>query len=368
MTLEWTLFAVICAFVVGRLTVRQSAPKVSVEPEEGHTQIPVQTLIENMDAGIVVLDDNNDIVMINGPGREMVQCPADPIGFPLERTALGSELFSIMKRKKSDAVELCLAHASDRYIHARVVSSKGWVGAVFVLHEITELKRLDAVRSDFVANVSHELRTPVSVIAANSETLMDGALEDTEVARDFVGAIHRNAVRISNLVSDLLDLARIEAGSVELEVEAVNLHGAVSRTIESLDAVAKSKGIGLANETGESLEVQVNQDAFEQVLINLTENAVKYGRQGGKVFFRSHQTLTHVRIEVIDDGVGIAAEHRLRLFERFYRVDKGRSIAEGGTGLGLSIVKHLVTSMGGDVGMEPNHPTGSVFWVTIPAD
>jgi two-component system phosphate regulon sensor histidine kinase PhoR len=215
--------------------------------------------------------------------------------------------------------------------------------------------------------VSHELRTPVSVIAANSETLLDGGLDDTEMAREFVSAMHRNAGRISNLVTDLLDLARIEAGTVNLEPKTVDVHVAVNCTLQTLASVAADKGVTFSNEVPVGLEAWADSDAFEQVLLNFIENAVKYGREGGMVCIRSHRTADHVRVDVIDDGVGVAAPHRVRLFERFYRVDKGRSRSDGGTGLGLAIVKHLVNAMGGEVGMEPNFPTGSVFWLTVPA-
>jgi two-component system phosphate regulon sensor histidine kinase PhoR len=367
MTLEWCLFATLCAFVLGRFTVRRPSPHESVDTAAQPEDLQVEALLESMESGIVVLDDAHCIAMINGRGREMIQCLDDTVGLHLDQTELGPALIPLIKGNKEKSVELRLLHDPDRFIHARIAPSKGWDGLVFILHEITELKRLEAVRSDFVANVSHELRTPVSVIAANSETLLDGALEDKEVAREFVIAMHRNAGRISNLVSDLLDLARIEAGSVEIDSSAVGLHSVVNRTIESLSSVVTTKNISLINETDLSLQVYANPDALEQVLLNFTENAVKYGNQDGTVCIRSHQTSSHVRVEVIDDGVGIAAQHRDRLFERFYRVDKGRTLAEGGTGLGLSIVKHLVTSMGGDVGMEPNFPTGSVFWFTIPS-
>ena len=231
---------------------------------------------------------------------------------------------------------------------------------------MTDIRKVDRVRRDFVANVSHELRTPVSVIRANAETLLDGALEDEEVARTFVSAVHRNAERISHLVSDLLDLARIEAGTMDLEITKVDVNRLVARTVSSVMTLAMSKGISIHDEVGEGTQCLADEGAVEQVLTNFIDNAVKYGVDGGNVWIRSHEVAGKVRLEIVDDGVGVPGKHRTRLFERFYRVDKGRSRAAGGTGLGLSIVKHLANSMGGQVGMEANRPKGAIFWVSLP--
>jgi two-component system phosphate regulon sensor histidine kinase PhoR len=279
---------------------------------------------------------------------------------------MGADMLAMLSGPAQSNHSIEMSVEPDRVVQVRV-THRSTGGAVFVMYDITELKHLELMRSDFVANVSHELRTPVSVIRANAETLLDGALDDKEVAHEFVAAIHRNSERITNLVSDLLDLARLEAGSVSLVLTEIDMSKVVARTIGGVRTIADGQDITIHNALADAIVCLGDEDAVEQVLTNLIENAIKYGHANGNVWVRSYQTPGRIRIEVIDDGAGIEAIHRTRLFERFYRVDKGRSRASGGTGLGLSIVKHLITSMNGEVGMEPNRPTGSVFWLTLPA-
>lgn len=228
-------------------------------------------------------------------------------------------------------------------------------GTVLVLRDHTRLRQLETVRRDFVANVSHELRTPVAVIRANAEALLDGALE--EQPQPFVEAIARNADRLNALVVDLLDLARIEEGRDPLELRPVSLRDLGRRLgteYGRLDVDLPEGRIAVADDR-----------ALEQVLVNLVDNACKY--TDGGVSLRAEPRGRSIRIEIRDEGAGIEPHHRQRVFERFYRVDPGRSRELGGTGLGLSIVRHLVLTMGGRVGVEANRPQGSVFWVELPA-
>ena len=237
---------------------------------------------------------------------------------------------------------------------------------MIVAYDVTEMRRLETMRRDFVANVSHELRTPVSVIRANAETLLDGALEEEKAARVFVQAVLRNSERLSNLIADLLDLSRIEAGHYEVLESRLNLHAIVHRVAESVKHKLETKEMVLEISVEEHLEALGDAQALEQVLINLVENGVKYTPKGGRLLLRAQAVSDKVRIEVHDNGPGIAPEHRPRIFERFYRVDPGRSKEMGGTGLGLAIVKHLVGAMNGEVGMDPVEPNGSTFWVELP--
>jgi signal transduction histidine kinase len=231
-------------------------------------------------------------------------------------------------------------------------------------HERDQLKRMERVRRDFVANVSHELRTPVSVILSNAETLADGAIEDRARRDAFLQAIVRNADRLSRLITDLLDLARIEAGRYPIELEPIPLAEVVDDVVATLRTRAEERGQTLTTEIPD-VEVVADERALEHVLGNLLDNALKYTPPGGHVVVRARQDGDLARIEVADDGPGVPEEHRDRLFERFYRVDPGRSREIGGTGLGLSIVKHLVQAMDGEVGVEPRTPRGSVFWFRL---
>jgi two-component system phosphate regulon sensor histidine kinase PhoR len=239
-------------------------------------------------------------------------------------------------------------------------------GAVIVAHDVTDIRRLERVRRDFVANVSHELRTPVSVIRANAETLLDGALDDRSLSEEFVSAVLRNSERLSNLIGDLLDLSQIEAGHYEMNLVRISVSGAIRRTIDSVGHAANKKNMTISQAGTLDVQVLADMQALDQVLSNLVENAVKYTPVGGTVVIRSVAFEGAIRIEIEDDGVGVAPEHRDRLFERFYRVDPGRSRQMGGTGLGLAIVKHLVGAMGGLVGMRPSPEQGSIFWVELP--
>jgi two-component system phosphate regulon sensor histidine kinase PhoR len=236
-----------------------------------------------------------------------------------------------------------------------------------VLDDVTEVRRLERVRKDFVANVSHELRTPISVIKANAETLLEGALDDPAAARRFVEGLYRHAERLGRLVGDLLDISRLESGRREMAVEPVALAEVADEVVESLRGEAEAKGVTITSSLPESLELNADAKALEQVFFNLIDNAIKYSPTGSRVELAAVPESTAVRVEVRDDGPGVDPKHRERIFERFYRVDPGRSREMGGTGLGLSIVKHLVEAMGGELGLEPRRPRGSVFWFRLGA-
>jgi len=238
-------------------------------------------------------------------------------------------------------------------------------GCVVVAHDVSDIRRLETLRRDFVANVSHELRTPCSVILANSETLLSGALDDKARAHTFVEAVHRNAERLSRLIADLLDLSKIEAGKIEIVRVPVVLRTAIEHVVDAIDPRAREKGQTLSIDVAADLAVEGDPRALEQVLINLVDNAVKYTPARGHVRVGARRSGGVVRLVVEDDGPGVEARHKERLFERFYRVDAGRSRDVGGTGLGLAIVKHLVEAMGGVVRVEDALPHGTRFIVEL---
>jgi two-component system phosphate regulon sensor histidine kinase PhoR len=235
------------------------------------------------------------------------------------------------------------------------------------MHDVTSLRHMESMRRDLVANVSHELRTPVSIIRANAETLIDGALDDPSQSRTFVQAILRHSERLSNLLSDLLDLSRIEGGAYPLCLEAVSVKIAAQRAADTLQRAAKAKNLLVEVSIAPTLSVLADIQAFDQVLMNLLDNAIKYSFEDGTIDVTAEMRDGRIHVVVSDDGPGIQERHRARVFERFYRVDTGRSRALGGTGLGLSIVKHLVALMNGTVGVDPVEPHGSSFWVSLPA-
>ena len=320
----------------------------------------LRMVMEHLGAGLIELDEKGQIEWVDPSAAQMLGLPVAAVGRPL------GELVPELRDRQGEGVpaELVLGGSPLRILEVRLVARGE--GRAVVLRDVTELRRLEVVRRDFVANVSHELRTPISVIRANAETLTDGALQDPVAGPRFLRGIERHAERLSVLVADLLDLSRIEAGRVELELVSVPVEAALARGAESVDPRARERGVRVAWDAPAGLAVRADVVALDQVLVNLLDNAVKYATVEGGVRASARSLGTRVRIEVQDDGPGVASHQRARLFERFYRVDDGRSRQLGGTGLGLAIVKNLVGAMGGTVGLEPAVPHGAIFWVELP--
>jgi two-component system phosphate regulon sensor histidine kinase PhoR len=238
---------------------------------------------------------------------------------------------------------------------------------LLVLRDVTDARRAEAARRDFVANASHELRTPVTAIAGAAETLLTGALADPARAREFVDIVARHADRLAQLTRDLLDLSRIETGQWPIVIERLEILPVARRALDLWSRAAQARRMALRCEVPEGLAVRGDARALEQVLVNLLDNAVKHTPEGGKVAVSAAPEDGRVVVSVADTGPGIERHHLPRLFERFYRADAGRSREAGGTGLGLAIVKHLVQAQAGEVGVESG-PGGSRFWVRLPAD
>jgi two-component system, OmpR family, phosphate regulon sensor histidine kinase PhoR len=240
-------------------------------------------------------------------------------------------------------------------------------GVVLLLNDITELRRLERVRRDFVANVSHELRTPVQMVKGFAETLSEGAVDDPERARRFVEIIGRNASRMESLIGDLLSLASLEReGRESLATESARIRPILEAAREAIGAKAEARGSEVELECEESLTAMVDSGLLEQALINLMDNAVKYSAPGSAVAASARAEGDTLLIEVKDRGIGIPARDLSRIFERFYRVDKARSRDLGGTGLGLAIVRHIAIAHGGEVSVESWEGEGSTFRIRIP--
>jgi two-component system phosphate regulon sensor histidine kinase PhoR len=240
---------------------------------------------------------------------------------------------------------------------------------VIVLNDVTEVQRLENVRRDFVANVSHELKTPVASIKGFVETLLDGALNDRNDARRFLGIVARQADRLAAIIEDLLALSRIEQSetSGKLPLDQLPLSGILITASDDCRPRAVERSIRLEVECPPDLTVTVNGPLLEQAVINLVDNAIKYSEAGKAVWLSADNDATGPAIRVRDEGCGIAAEHLPRLFERFYRVDKARSRVLGGTGLGLSIVKHIVQAHAGTIVVESTPGVGTTFTIRLPA-
>lgn len=248
-------------------------------------------------------------------------------------------------------------------------ATRATTGTVLLFQDVTRLRRLESMRRDFVGNVSHELRTPVAIIRANAETLLDEAIDDgPEPTRMLVGATLRSAKRLGNLITDLLEISRIEAGKMPVRLEALTLANTLAAIQEPMEQLSEDRGVAMETSlVPPDLKLFADPKALQTVLSNLITNGLKYTPAPGQVSLKATVGERTVRIEVHDSGPGIAPEHHDRVFERFYRVDKGRSREVGGTGLGLSIVKHMVRAMNGTLGLQDSEELGGAcFWIELP--
>ena len=335
----------------------------------------LRAMVAGMVEGVVAVDDEDRITFSNHAARKMlgVAAGAELRGERLWESARVPEIPELLaEARRSDAAaqrELSLLHAGRELVvraQAHRFADGERVGVVVVFHDISELRRLERIRRDFVSNVSHELKTPLTSIRGYVETLLDGALHDEQNNVRFLEKIEQNVQRLSHLVTDLLSLARIEAQEGSLPLERVDLHGLVEQALRRHEpnAVGRDQTLRLESCAG-ALQVLGDREALTQVLDNLVDNALKYTPPEGHVTIRVKREVGHAVLEVQDDGIGIPKEDIERVFERFYRVDKARSRAVGGTGLGLSIVKHLVHAMKGEVEVESVVDEGSTFRVRL---
>lgn len=322
------------------------------------------TVADGLTQGVIAVDDDHRIELLNDAARKMLGVGSSPVGEPLIEFVRVPEVFALIDDDQAATAEVELHGGVKTLI--RVAHKYGGAGRVLLLEDVTNVRKLETVRRDFVANVSHELRTPVAVIRANAETLIAGAKDDPVMAPRLIDGLHRNAERLARILTDLLDLSRLDAGQYRLDLTSVPMRALAEQSISALEPQAAQRNVAVSIVIPEDLVVQADPKALDQILINLVDNGVKYTRPAGNVWIEARPDADGVRIEVRDDGPGIAPKHRERVFERFYRADPSRSREAGGTGLGLSIVKHLVESMHGEVGVEPNTPTGSVFWLRLP--
>ena len=239
-------------------------------------------------------------------------------------------------------------------------------GCLVVIHDITEIRRLETVRRDFVANVSHELKTPLTSINGFVETLLEGAMDDKENNKNFLKIIHDHTQRLNSLVDDLLSLSHMESKEIRLENKSFNLHDEAEKVIQGFRSQLKKRNIEIYNEIPAHISMTADKDRIEQVLTNLIDNAIKFNKEKGSIRIYSQEKDKHIKVTVEDSGIGIPEKDISRIFERFYRVDKARSRELGGTGLGLSIVKHIVELHKGSVGVESTEGLRSKFWFSLP--
>jgi two-component system phosphate regulon sensor histidine kinase PhoR len=327
------------------------------------------SVLDGLGEGIMVCDQNglitfrNDQIMQILGLDEIINKSINDIEIP----ALSRMYKKAQKKGKFDSeFELETGEDDTRWILAHMNKAKSTQELILVVHETTQLRQMDSMRRDFISNLSHELRTPVSVIKANSETLLDGALENKKDAKIFSKAILHNADRLSEMVTSLIDLSRIEYGELKFVIEKIVLNQIVESVVLAFKNKAKRKNIQVVFERQSEVTVHSDAKAIERVLNNLLDNAFKYSPENSIIQITLRKQGEAIRLAVIDQGEGVAEEDQDLVFKRFFRTASARANTQQGSGLGLAIVKNLVYNLQGDVGVESRPEGGSEFWFTIP--
>lgn len=352
---------------------------------EGRTEL--EAVLSSMSDGVLAIDVDEQVIRLNRAAAELLEVqPEKSLNRSVQEVARNTALLRLvgtaLNSDKAVEGDLILQRtdaggdleAADRHLQAHATPLRDGVGqrlgVLLVLHDVTRIRRLEKVRRDFVANVSHELKTPVTAIKGFVETLVDMQDQEHDPAdtKRFLNIISHQADRLTNLIEDLLSLARIEQDTERdrLMLEIGEISDVIQLAVEACRLQASNKDIQISIQTEDNLLARMHPPLLEQAVVNLIDNAVKYSGEGGTVEVRSMSLASEVVIEVEDCGVGIETRHLPRLFERFYRVDRARSRAMGGTGLGLAIVKHVVNAHGGRVGVSSAPGEGSTFRIQLP--
>jgi two-component system, OmpR family, phosphate regulon sensor histidine kinase PhoR len=338
-------------------------------------QAKATAILDGMVEGVIAVDGRNSILLMNERARAIFALSPTPVaGRPFLEVIRNADLHEVLRQSRTeDGVsrqEIRLSTPVERRLQVNAVRLAlvgEEVGVVMVLHDVTELRRLEHVRTEFVANVSHELRTPLTAIQGYLETLLAGALEEPEHARKFLDIAFRHTERLGRLLNDLTDLSNIELGKVSLRLHSVSLVDVVDSVLAIIRPRAEAGDVTLTSNVPRDLPlVRADHDRLAQIMINLVDNAVKYTPPGRHVTVRAqaHEVGT-IAVTVADTGVGISRTDLPRVTERFYRVDKARSRELGGTGLGLAIVKHLVLAHGGELAIESELGRGTEVTFTL---
>jgi two-component system phosphate regulon sensor histidine kinase PhoR len=334
----------------------------------------LDTILRGMGEGLMVADTRGVVTLTNPAFRTLFALGEEVEGRQLidltRHPALHEGFRKVVASGSEQLEEITLRLSDEKTImtHWVPLLDNGTVqGVVAVFHDISDHKRLEKIRRDFVANVSHELRTPVTIIKGYAETLLSGDLtEDPERAARFIEIIYSHSERLAHLIGDLLTLSEIESGDLGMERHPLALDGIVRRVVALLESKAQQKRIAVTCSVPDQFpQVLGDRGRLEQVVVNLLDNAIKYTPEGGTVGVSVTDEAEMVRVSVTDSGIGIPEKDLPRIFERFYRVDAARSRDQGGTGLGLSIVKHIVQIHGGSVSVSSTHGTGSTFSFTL---
>lgn len=333
-------------------------------------------ILTQMGSGVLLIGENRKINLANRATEQLLDVRANQIiGKPHIEVGKSIGLSRLIEKcfETGEAIreEVYLYYPGERILDAHLAPNMDEhnkvIGVITVLHDITEIRRLERMRSEFVANVSHELRTPITAVKGFAETLLDGALKDEKTATSFLKIIYDESDRLHRLINDILDLSKMEQRNLPLAVEKLDLVRLVKETAEMLKILMKEKSLTFHEPTGED-EVYMEGDRhrIQQIIVNLMTNAIHYTPEGGHIRIDAANAGDNVLLKVSDTGIGISEKELPRIFERFYRVDRARSRHSGGTGLGLSIVKHLVEMHHGSISVESKSGVGTTFAITFP--
>lgn len=336
-----------------------------------------EAVLSSMVEGVLAVDTEGHIISLNKAAAQFFRVfqPETATGRSIEEVFRNVKLqkfvSDVLKGQETLECEISVQGSEIYYLQTRGTNLLGVqgarIGAVIVFNDVSRLRRLENIRRDFVANVSHELKTPITSIKGFVETLRDGAMDDPEEATRFLEIVAKHADRLNAIIEDLLTLSRLEQdGTAGMDIHPIGLRGLIQSATEVCSRRASGKNISIEIECPDNLSAAVNPPLIEQALINLISNAVKYSGDGSAVTVKAVEKQSGIELTVSDQGYGIESEHLERLFERFYRVDKGRSRQEGGTGLGLAIVKHIAQAHGGTVSVESVFGQGSSFTISLP--
>lgn len=344
----------------------------------------LKSVLENMISGVMMIDREGKIVLLNRSAedilgfssQELLGKKFDEAKQQYEFTQLIQECFESREHIRD---EMIFYYPSERILEINLssisITEDEWAGVLIVLHDITAVRRLERMRSEFVANVSHELKTPIAAVKGFAETLLAGALNDKETAQSFLQIIFDESERLNRLIGDILELSKIESKRIPLQFSPVDLHTFVGNCVHVMNSEARKKSIDLDMQVDEDMYMEADEDRLRQILINLLSNGINYTPEGGKVKVkvepvtegsRTGMEYDKIRFTISDTGIGIPKKDLPRIFERFYRVDKARSRSSGGTGLGLSIVKHLVELHKGTIRVDSEVGMGTKFIIELP--
>lgn len=366
---------------LGDVVSSEMTRQINANQELRQSNALSQSVLGTMIEGVLVLDSERRVLYFNDAARKMLDCQSRSFG--------GRPVWEVVREPELEQIVDAAFEANcklRRELELQRIKSIIEItvtqlpltpkpGVVLVLHDVTEVRRLERMRREFVSNVSHELKTPLTSIQVYADTLLDGGFEDAEHSQLFLSRIIDQTDRLQQLIRDMLHLARIESHSEAFQFQPIDVHQSLQDSVQQHQPVAISRNISLTftggsaanpNGTGTRPRIWADQTGFRTIIDNLVVNAINYNRDGGKVDVHAEVSGKNLIITVEDNGIGIAAEHQSRIFERFYRVDRARTATNGSTGLGLAIVKHLAIVFHGDIRVESEIGKGTRFILTLP--